>query len=297
MKLIVSVVFALIAFAGNSVLCRLALLANPTAQIDAASFTSVRLISAAITLLILIQFTQSEKPSNKAFWREVLAGYTSKKGLGLWYLFIYAACFSFAYISLDTGIGALLLFSTVQITMISISLFRGARLSILEWLGLLLAAAGFVALVWPDLTSPQWQPSLLMIIAGLGWAMYTLAGKGSVNPLRETGLHFIRTVPLCIALSVFFLAGRSMTLEGALLAITSGAITSGCGYAIWYSALRHLNTTQAAVLQLLVPVLAAVAGVIFAGELLDLHFYITSSMILGGVAIVIITGAKLRART
>lgn len=297
MALVVSVVFALIAFAGNSVLCRLALLANPSAPIDAASFTWVRLASAAFVLLVLVQVTKTDKPFTQSYWRGVISGTFKRSGLGAGYLFLYAACFSFAYISLDTGIGALLLFSTVQITMITVSLIKGARLSSIEWIGLLLAAAGFVALVWPDLTSPDWLPSVLMIIAGLGWAFYTLAGKGATNPLQVTALNFVRTLPVCVILAVVFAASQDITLNGFMLATISGAITSGCGYAIWYYALRDLTTTQAAVLQLTVPVLAAVAGVIFAGESLDMHFYLTSAMILGGVATVILAGAKLRARS
>lgn len=296
MALVLSVVFALVAFAGNSVLCRLALLANPSAPIDAASFTWIRLASAAVTLLILVQFTQSEKPLSKRYWADVFSGTFKSSGLGATYLFLYAACFSFAYISLDTGIGALLLFSTVQITMITVGLINGARLSMVEWVGLLLAAVGFLALVWPDLTSPAWLPSVLMIIAGLGWAFYTLAGKGASNPLQVTTFNFVRTLPLCVVLALVFGLSQDITVNGFILAAISGAITSGCGYAIWYRALRDLNTTQAAVLQLTVPVLAAFAGVVFAGESLDVHFYVTSTMILGGVAIVIIAGAKMRAR-
>jgi len=278
---------ALIAFAGNSVLCRLAL-ANDA--IDPASFTSIRLISGAIMLLLLLSlFNRLKDSRGLAPSIDNSADQSAGSWLATIMLFVYAASFSFAYISLDTGVGALILFGAVQITMLLVNLFRGNRLHVLEWLGLLLACVGFVYLVLPELSQPSLIGFVMMAFAGIAWGAYTLEGQGTKNPLRATAHNFTRCIPLAVILLFVFMSQSQMNTYGIILAIASGAITSGLGYTVWYTALRGLTTTQAAIIQLLVPVIAAVGGVIFANELLSFRLIIAAVMILGGITFVIIS--------
>ena len=239
--------FALVAFAGNSVLCRLALGDN---AIDAASFTVIRLVSGIIALLVIVKFaSKKSEPPSKGSWTAAFM------------LFLYAVAFSFAYISLDTGTGALILFGAVQITMIVISLITGNRLHYSEWIGVSVAFFGFVYLVMPGLSTPSLTGFILMTIAGIAWGIYTLKGRGSKQALNDTAYNFLRTLPFVLILMVISLGDVSLTPAGILLAVLSGAITSGVGYTIWYIALGGLSATQAAVVQLLVPVIAALGGV------------------------------------
>ena len=264
---------ALVAFAANSVLCRLAL---GEKAIDASSFTIIRLLSGAIVLLILFKIKNNELSSNSK---------------GSWYsgimLFLYAITFSFAYITLDTGTGALILFGSVQITMIALSLLSGNRLHFTEWLGVIIAFAGFLYLIMPGVTAPSTTGFLLMTIAGVAWGIYTINGKGSKNPLSDTTFNFLRTVPFIIIMLLVVLKDVNFTSKGILLAIISGGVTSGIGYTIWYMALKGLTSTQAAVVQLLVPVIAAFGGVIFIFEKITFRLSISSTMILGGILIVV----------
>jgi drug/metabolite transporter (DMT)-like permease len=208
-------------------------------------------------------------------------------------LFAYAALFSFAYITLDTGVGALILFGSVQITMVLISLFRGNRLGLGEWLGLVLACAGLVYLVLPELSKPSLAGFIMMSISGVAWGHYTVLGQGAQSPLGDTASNFIKAAPMTVLLLLPFLGqvetpfNNDAVTTAWLLAIASGAITSGIGYAIWYSALRNLTTSQAGVMQLLVPIIAALGGVVFAGELLSMRLVFASLMTLGGILIVI----------
>jgi len=271
MRLLPLVGLALLAFAGNSLLCRAAL---QHTSIDAASFTTIRLIAGALTLWLLVQLTR-RGATGRGSWSSALA------------LFAYAAAFSFAYVSLPTGTGALLLFGSVQTGMIGWGLFKGERFKSLQWLGLALALAGLVGLLLPGLAAPPLGAALLMITAGLAWAVYSLRGKGAGDPLRVTAGNFMRTVPVALAMSLLFMNSAQVDTAGALYAIASGAITSGIGYAIWYTALPHLKATSAATLQLSVPVIAAVGGILWLGEAPTLRLVLASLAILGGIALVI----------
>jgi drug/metabolite transporter (DMT)-like permease len=276
---------ALLAFAGNSVLCRLALAEN---AIDPATFTVVRLLSGIAVLCTLVAITQRNPPT--------LA--SDKRGMpGSWcaalMLFIYALTFSFAYVSLDTATGALVLFGAVQFTMIGAGLFAGTRLTALEWAGLATAFGGFVYLVLPGVPTTDVEPPaiaglLLMASSGGAWGIYSLMGRGSKAPLADTAMNFLRTLPLtCIAL-IFAVNQGYWTCQGLALALLSGGATSGLGYAIWYRALQGLNATQASVVQLLVPVLAAIGGILFAGELLTSRVFVAALFVLGGILLVVI---------
>lgn len=262
---------ALLAFAGNSLLCRAALQHTP---IDAASFTTIRLISGALVLWLLVQLTRREA-TGRGSWPSALA------------LFAYAAAFSFAYVSLPAGTGALLLFGSVQTGMIGWGLVKGERFSTLQWVGLVLALAGLVGLLLPGLSAPPLGAALLMVIAGLSWSVYSLRGRGAGDPTRVTAGNFVRTVPVALSMSLLFINSAQVDTAGVLYAIASGAITSGLGYAIWYTALPHLKATSAATLQLSVPVIAALGGIAWLGEPLTLRLVLASLAILGGIALVI----------
>ena len=265
---------ALIAFAANSVLCRLAL---DEAAIDASSFTIVRLLSGVAVLLIIVGINQTAASlSTKGSWPASLM------------LFVYAISFSYAYITLDTGTGALILFGSVQITMILLSVISGVRLHLSEWAGVVAAFAGFVYLILPGVTAPSAIGFLLMTIAGIAWGIYTLMGRGSKNPLMDTAYNFIRTTPLVIILLLASIKTAHYSLEGVLFAALSGGIASGIGYTIWYIALGGLSATQAAVVQLLVPVIAALGGVIFVSELVTVRLLVAAAMILGGILLVVL---------
>ncbi len=263
---------ALIAFAANSVLCRKALGEN---KIDASGFTIIRLLSGIIMLMILLGLSKTKK---------------NNKTKGSWYsgvmLFLYAVTFSFAYITLDTGTGALIAFGSVQITIILYSIFSGHKLHWMEGLGTMIAFSGFVYLILPGVNSPPLKGFILMTIAGIAWGIYTLNGLGSKNPLKDTAYNFVRTLPFLILLFLFTMKDISYSLEGVLLAVISGAVTSGIGYTIWYIALRDLTNVQSAVVQLLVPALAAFGGVIFVSEVISLRLILASLLILGGILIV-----------
>jgi drug/metabolite transporter (DMT)-like permease len=271
---------ALIAFAGNSVLCRLAL-GEP--QIDAASFTAVRLLAGAITLAILL----SLKPSS---------GSTQSKGS--WWsgfmLFSYAACFSFAYLYLDTGIGALILFAAVQLSMVGISVFKGVRLGLGELAGILLAFSGLIVLLAPsEQASVSLLGFVLMLVAGCAWGVYTLNGRGSLSPSRDTCFNFWRSLPFLVLLLPWLVMQSSISTYGLILAVSSGALASGLGYWIWYIALGGLSASQAAVLQLLVPLIAALGGWVFASEPLGLSFMLSAALVLGGILLTIYSRQRL----
>ena len=273
MKTIIYVMLALIAFAGNSVLCRLAL---GEEVIDAASFTSIRLFSGIIVLFLILTLVHKDRNTTaKGSWQAAF------------FLFIYAVTFSYAYISLETGIGALILFSSVQISMIIIGIYTGNKLRYIEWIGMALAFSGFVYLILPSLTTPSLSGFILMAISGVAWGFYTLAGKGSNNPLSDTAYNFVRTLPLVIILMALTIQYAELSQQGIWLAILSGGVTSGVGYAIWYAALKDISSTQAAVVQLLVPVIATLGGVIFANEVISMRLVIASVIILTGILAVI----------
>lgn len=281
MKIVLCTALALTAFATNSILNKLALQGH---TIDAASFTVIRLISGMGALLIFSKITQKGKrpimSQKYGSWSAAIA------------LFIYALCFSYAYLFLDTGVGALILFGTVQITMILKGLLTGRKLYISEWIGVFTAFVGFVYLILPNLSTPSLLGFILMTIAGVSWATYTLLGRGSTAPLLDTAQNFLRTLPFTIILMLAALYHASLSMEGVLLAIASGALASGAGYTVWYSALRGLSTTRAAVVQLLVPILAAIGGVIFSHEVISQRLIISSLKVLGGIMVVFLTKHK-----
>ncbi|MEJ2442817.1 MAG: DMT family transporter [Exilibacterium sp.] len=274
MKTILFTILALLAFAGNSILCRLALGEN---AIDAVSFTWIRLLSGIIFLVVILKIVQPKGTTvSKGSWKASFM------------LFLYAISFSFAYISLETGMGALILFSAVQITIIMAGLLSGNKLHYIEWLGAIVAFSGFVYLVTPGLTAPPLIGFILMSLSGVAWGFYTLAGKGSKNPLSDTSYNFIRTIPFVVILVAIKIQDSSLSLEGILLAILSGGVTSGVGYTIWYMALGGLSAIQAAVVQLFVPVIAALGGVVFANEILSIRLVLSSIVIFSGILTVIL---------
>jgi drug/metabolite transporter (DMT)-like permease len=244
-------------------------------EADAAGFTLVRLAAGATALIVLSYFFSDSKSMKRGNW------------ISAFFLFAYAICFSFAYIGLTAAAGALVLFSSVQFTMIAMALFRGERPSRLEWLGLLVALGGLVYLVFPGLSSPPLYASLLMAAAGVAWGFYTLRGKGSANPLGDTTGNFIRSVPMTVIAVIPFFARINLSTRGIVLAILSGAIASGVGYTVWYSALKHHTATRAAVLQLAVPVIAAFGGVMLLSEAMSTRLIIAAGLILGGIAMTI----------
>jgi drug/metabolite transporter (DMT)-like permease len=271
MRVFILTLLAMIAFAGNSLLCRLAL---KRTAIDAASFTFIRILSGAIALWLIV--TIRKGTSQKAGgWASALA------------LFAYAAAFSFAYISLSAGTGALLLFGAVQATMILWGLRTGERMRTRQWLGLALAVGGLVALLFPGLSAPPIDGALVMICAGIAWGFYSLRGKGAGDPVTTTAGNFLRAVVFAAGLSMALLPWVKLDLAGAGYAILSGAIASGVGYVIWYSVLPELKAASAATVQLSVPVLAAAGGILFLGESITLRFLLASLAVLGGIALVV----------
>jgi drug/metabolite transporter (DMT)-like permease len=263
---------AMIAFAGNSLLCRLALRHT---SIDAASFTSIRIISGALTLWLIMRMRGGTN-STAGNWPSALA------------LFIYAAAFSYAYVSLPAATGTLLLFGAVQATMIGYGLWAGERLGRRQSAGLLGAFSGLAGLILPGVSAPPLLGSLLMLGAGIAWGVYSLRGKGAGDPTSLTAGNFLRAAPLAALLSVFTFPWISLDSPGFWYAISSGTLASGVGYAIWYTALRGLKATSAATVQLSVPVIAAVGGIVFLGEAITLRLLIASAAILGGIALVIV---------
>jgi drug/metabolite transporter (DMT)-like permease len=264
-------VFAMTAFAGNSLLCRVAL---KETRIDAATFTSVRLLSGALVLWLIVRMRGGVHIASSS-WISALA------------LFAYAAGFSFAYVSLPAGTGALLLFGAVQATMIGYGLWRGEHLRRRQAAGLMLALGGLIGLVLPGVSAPPLLGSGLMLGAGVAWGIYSLRGKSSGDPTRTTAGNFLRAVPFGVTLSAAMAPWASLDSMGLWYAISSGALASGVGYAVWYTALKGLRATDAATVQLSVPVIAAVGGIFFLGEHPTMRLLLASTAILGGIALVI----------
>lgn len=263
---------AMIAFAGNSLLSRAAFLGT---TIDPASFTLLRLLSGFV-MLWLISFVNHQPYKGEGSW------------ISAFVLFMYAAGFSFAYVSLSTGMGALLLFGAVQATMIGHGIYKGERLSKQQGAGLTLALAGLIGLLLPGLSSPPLFGAILMMGAGVAWGIYSLRGRGLGNPTLVTTGNFLRSIPIAVVMSILAFTNADIDLSGFCYAIASGALTSGVGYALWYSVLPFLKATNAATIQLSVPVLAAIAGILFLGEALSFRFMFASIAILGGIALVLI---------
>lgn len=268
---------ALLAFAGNSILCRMALGSH---AISPAGFTAVRLGAGAAALWLLVALRTGAVPKHAGQWASAAA------------LFAYAAAFSFAYVSLGAGTGALILFGAVQLTMIVAGLRAGERPVAAEWVGLGLAGSGLVVLVFPGLTAPAPAGAALMAAAGVAWGLYSLRGRGSTEPLRNTAGNFLLTVPMALLMLAAAGGAAGWTTRGVLLAATSGALASGVGYAVWYTALPSLTATRAALVQLLVPVIAAAGGVALLGEAVPLRLPVAAALVLGGVALAVTSRSR-----
>ena len=268
------VVIAMVAFAANSVLCRLAL---DIYDIDPSSFSLLRLLSGAIALFFIVSITNRRilLPTRDGEWRASVA------------LVVYILGFSFAYISLDAGMGALILFSVVQLTMMLVAIYEGERPSRLETVGWLMAVIGILVLTVPGASAPSPSGFLLMTIAGIAWAVYTLRGRSAVQPLRNTSGNFFYALLISIVPCAFFIDSESVSWQGVVLAIASGAIASGVGYAIWYAVLPHISTLRAALVQLSVPVIAAIGGIVFISEDVSFRFILSCILVLGGIAVAI----------
>jgi drug/metabolite transporter (DMT)-like permease len=285
LRLVVLVSLAMLAFAGNSLLCRMAL--KHTA-IDAASFTAIRLLSGAGMLWLVVRLTRGAASS------ESKGGPVPGNWLSAGALFVYAAGFSLAYVSMSAATGALLLFGSVQATMIGYGAWAGERLRTLQWAGIAVALAGLVMLMLPGLAAPSPLASLSMMSAGAAWGVYSLRGKSATtnpllhSPTEVTAGNFLRTVPMALALALLMANRLTPDFAGIGYAVLSGAVASGLGYAIWYQALPALKATQAATLQLSVPVIAALGGVLLIGEAMTGPLLLASVAILGGIGLVIV---------
>jgi len=261
---------AMLAFAANSLLCRMALGHH---LMDAATFAAVRVITGAVVLALIVMRRGARR--NPANWRTVLA------------LSTYMVFFSFAYLTLSAGTGALILFGAVQLTMFAVSLRAGEHVPTLAWVGLAIAVFGLVYLVFPGLTAPDPLGAAAMALAGGAWGFYSLLGRSAADPLEATASNFLYSVPLMVVTALLFMNGWQVSGEGIVLAMLSGGIASGVGYVIWYAALRGLSGTRAATVQLSVPVIAAFAGVVLLGEQVTPRLLLASAATLGGVWIVL----------
>lgn len=277
LKTIGYTVAALIAFAANSVLCRLAIKDN---MIDPSSFTLIRLLSGVLMFAIILRlksaYTSDTPVYKNGSWKAALM------------LFLYALTFSFAYISLDTGTGALVLFGAVQLTMIASAIISGNKVRFSEWLGILISFSGLVYLVYPTITTPSIFGFVLMIMSGIAWGIYTIFGRGSANPFRDTAFNFKLTMPFVLVLAIVAIPSINISFEGLVLAVLSGAFASAIGYTIWYIALGRLSVIEAAVVQLSVPVFAAAGGILFVSETITARLILSSILVLGGILIVVL---------
>ncbi len=272
-RILLLTLLTLIAFASNSVLCRLALAGH---SIEPENFTVVRIATGVIALCLVSGLTQKARPWGNGSW---LSGAL---------LFLYAIAFSLAYVNLSAGTGGLILFGSVQFTMIGVGIWKGERPSPAEWLGLVIAQTGLIILVFPGLHAPSPVGALLMITAGAAWGLYSLRGKLATNPTLATADNFMRALPMATLVAIPGLRHTQATSYGFGLAVVSGAVTSGIGYVLWYSVLPHLTATRAAITQLAVPAIVAIGGVLFLSEKIDARFLIASAMMLGGVATAVI---------
>jgi drug/metabolite transporter (DMT)-like permease len=278
-KVVLFTVLALICFGANSLLCRVALASK---SIDPAAFTAIRVVSGAVTLAALVLATKKSPAKGGSWFSGAL-------------LFIYAIAFSLAYIGLTAGTGALILFGAVQATMIIGSMISGKHPKPLQWVGLVLAVGGLAYLVAPGLKSPPVERAALMAIAGMAWGIYSIRGPGGSDPVASTAGNFLRAAPLALIPLAISWSGAHASTDGILWAVLSGAITSGLGYVFWYTALPSLGAIRAAILQLIVPVLAATGGIVFLHEKLSSRLLIAAATILAGVALAVV-GKKDRAK-
>ena len=266
-------ILSLTAFALNSIVCRVALGSH---LIDASSFTAIRLLSAAAVLTLAMLVFRKGNLLGGGSWISAV------------FISVYAITFSYAYSMISTGTGALILFGSVQVTMIAVGIRSGERLHVFDWFGLLAALIGLLYLVSPGLMAPSVKAAALMAVAGAAWGFYSLRGAYEVDPISGTAGNLIRAVPFALVFGVLLPSSSTTSVRGALLAIFSGAISTGVGYIIWYAALKGLTATRAAMVQLAVPLLAAIGGIILLAEKLSLRLVISALMILGGVGLAIV---------
>lgn len=263
---------ALVAFAANSILCRLALRAH---TIDPATFTAVRLLAGAVTLTLLVSLRRGTAAPQHGSWLSAAA------------LFFYAAPFSFAYLSLGAGTGALILFGAVQLTMLLVAIRRGQRPRPIQWLGIIVAFGGLAWLLLPGITAPSPVGATMMLVAGASWGVYSLRGHGASDALGLTAGNFARSLPLVLVLWLVALSQLHAEPAGILWATLSGAVASGIGYAIWYRALPYISSVTAAVVQLSVPLLAGLGGILLLGEQVTLRLAVAAVLVLGGIGVTI----------
>lgn len=266
----------MLAFAGNSVLCRMALAGE---AIDAASFTAIRLVSGALMLTMILLFRKEFRGAGRR--KILLAGNWSAAA----WLCIYATGFSFAYLSVSTATGALILFGAVQLTMMIASLISGERPGIRAWSGYIMAVSGLVLLLWPGASAPSLWGALLMAGAGLAWGMYSILGRKSHRPLAQTAGNFLLTLPMSAAMLLFSINRLHGDMNGVMLAVVSGALASGLGYALWYHVVSRMSGATAATVQLSVPLLAALGGTLMMQESISMRLALTGMMILSGIAL------------
>jgi len=272
-------IVAMIAFAANSLLARLAL---GSGSLDWASYTTLRILSGAAVLVLLARRRDTSGGPRAGSWPAAAA------------LLVYALAFSLAYLDLGAATGALILFTSVQATMVGYSLMRGESLTLAELLGFTIAFVAFVYLILPGIGRPDPAGSLLMAVSGIAWGVYSLKGRGAVNPLAATAGNFLYASALCVPLGIFALVVGTASWTGVLLAIFSGAVTSGLGYVIWYRALAGLTNFQAALVQLSVPVIAAAGAILFLDEAMTMRFVISGSAVIGGIGLAIVARRKAR---
>ena len=273
MRTLILTIIALIAFAANSLLARAGLI-DP--NMGPKEFTLIRLISGAVMLAVILYFSRKKTTSTQT---------SSGSWWGAAMLLLYALMFSLAYVTLDTGFGALCLFTSVQLTILGVAAAR-KNLGMIEFIGAAIAFAGFVYLVLPALGTPSRTGIFMMALSGIGWGVYTLLGRGAQNPLALTSGNFLRASLLALPLIILIMPQPTLSLQGIMLAMISGAITSGCGYAVWYAVLPRLSTAISGVCQLMVPPIAALMGWAVLGEALTLRLIIATLIILGGLYIV-----------
>ena len=284
-------ILALLAFAANSLLCRLALRGG---AIDPASFTVVRLVAGAVMLVVVGMIKTHRTHRTRRTHRTDKTHRTrrtlrTEALLPALMLFVYAAGFSFAYVGVSAGTGALILFGAVQVTMLVVAMARGERLGLIQWAGLAAAVGGITWMVLPGLEAPSPISGALMVTAGAAWGLYSVHGRGSPDPLGQTRRNFILTLPLAAVLGLAWLPRLQASRTGLLLAVISGAVTSGLGYVIWYRALRGLSGVAAALVQLATPVLAAIGGILFLSEPLGSRLVISTLLVLGGIGVAILS--------
>jgi drug/metabolite transporter (DMT)-like permease len=278
MRTAILLILALLAFAGNSLLNREALASG---AIDWGNFTGVRLGSGALCLIIIYLVRHRKWPLPRA-----------DAGLAQWImpfaLFVYAAAFSWAYLDLSAATGALILFALVQITMQGLAVITGARPGPLEWAGLLIAMGGLIYLLLPGLSAPPLWPAMAMALSGIAWGVYSWLGRGAVDSLAITARNFLFSVPMVLGFLIFTNFVSFVTPYGLLLAVISGAVTSGIGYAIWYAVLPHISATNAGVAQLSVPAIAAIGGILLLNEKLTSQLVLGGLLILAGIGLTIL---------